>query len=207
MLLKLHPDNPGERHLKTIIECLHDGGVIIYPTDTVYGMGCDITQIKAVDRVARIKGIKREKANFSFICSSLSHLSDFTRPIPNPVYKVMRRVLPGPYTFILNANNNVPHFFQSKKKTVGIRIPMHNVPVQIVERLGNPIMTTSIHDDDEIVDYLTDPELIYEKFNKLVDIVIDSGHCGNIPSTVVDCTSGELIVIREGKGEVDELIA
>ena len=207
MLLKLHPDNPGERHLKTIIECLHDGGVIIYPTDTVYGMGCDITQIKAVDRVARIKGIKREKANFSFICSSLSHLSDFTRPIPNPVYKVMRRVLPGPYTFILNANNNVPHFFQSKKKTVGIRIPMHNVPVQIVERLGNPIMTTSIHDDDEIVDYLTDPELIYEKFNKFVDIVIDSGHCGNIPSTVVDCTSGELIVIREGKGEVDELIA
>ena len=205
MLLRCHPDNPGERHLKIITECLHDGGVIIFPSDTVYGLGCDITQIKAVDRVARIKGIKREKANFSFICSDLSHLSDFTKPIPNHIYKVMRRVLPGPYTFILNANSNVPHFFQSKKKTVGIRVPFHNVPVQIVERLGNPIMTTSIHDEDEIIDYLTDPELIHEKFHKLVDIVIDSGHCGNVPSTVVDCTTGELIIMREGKGDVEDL--
>ena len=202
MLLKIHPDNPGERHLKTIIECLHDGGIIIYPTDTVYGMGCDITQIKAVDRVAKIKGIKREKANFSFICSNLSHLSDFTRPIPNPIYKIMRRAFPGPFTFILNASSNVPHFFQSKKKTVGIRIPDHNVPVQIVEKLGNPIMTTSIHDDDEIIDYLTDPELIYEKFYKMVDIVIDSGPCGNIPSTVIDCTGDEMIVVRKGKGDI-----
>jgi len=207
MLLRIHPENPGERHLKIITECLHDGGIIIYPTDTVYGMGCDITQIKAVDRVAQIKGIKREKANFSFICSSLSHLSDFTRPIPNPVFKVMRRALPGPFTFILNASNNVPHFFQSKKKTVGIRVPYHNVPVQIVEKLGNPIMTTSIHDDDEIIDYLTDPELIYEKFHKLVDIVIDSGHCGNVPSTVIDCTLGEMIVVRQGKGEVEEFMS
>jgi len=207
MLLKLHPDNPSERHLKIITECLKDGGIIIYPSDTVYGMGCDITRIKAVDRVAQIKGIKREKANFSFICSSLSHLSDFTRPIPNSIFKVMRRALPGPFTFILNANNNVPHFFQSKKKTVGIRIPDHNVPIQIVEKLGNPIMTTSIHDDDEVIDYLTDPELIYEKFQKLVDIVIDSGHCGNIPSSIIDCTGPEPVVVRAGKGEVDEFIS
>lgn len=201
MLLRIHPDNPGERQLKIIIDCLHKGGVIIYPTDTVYGLGCDITQIKAVDRVAQIKGIRREKANFSFICSSLSQLSGYSKPIPNPVYKMMKRGLPGPYTFILNANSEVPHFFQSRKKTVGIRIPEHNVPLLIVEQLGNPIMTTSIHHEDQIVDYLTDPELIYEKFHKLVDIVIDSGHCGNVPSTIIDCTGDEAVVVRQGKGD------
>ncbi|MEI6454718.1 MAG: L-threonylcarbamoyladenylate synthase [bacterium] len=201
MLLKIHPDNPGERHLKIITECLHDGGIIIYPTDTVYGLGCDLMKLKAIERVAQIKGIKREKANFSFICHSLSQLADFTRPIPNHTYKVMRRALPGPYTFILNANNRVPHFFQSRKKTVGIRVPDHHVPVKIVEQLGNPIMTTSIHHEDELVDYLTDPELIYEKFHKLVDIVIDSGHCGNIPSTVIDFTGNEPVLIRQGKGD------
>jgi tRNA threonylcarbamoyl adenosine modification protein (Sua5/YciO/YrdC/YwlC family) len=205
MLLRIHPDNPGERHLKIITECLHDGGVIIYPTDTVFGLGCDISKIRAVDRVAQIKGIKREKANFSIICSSLSHLSDFTRPISTSVYKLMRRTLPGPYTFILNANNNVPHFFQSKKKSIGIRVPDHQIPLQIVEKLGNPIMTTSIHADDEIIDYLTDPELVYEIFHKLVDIVIDAGHCGNIPSTIIDCTSDEPVLLRKGKGIVDEL--
>ena len=203
MLLKIHPDNPSERQLKIVVDCLRQGGVIIYPTDTVYGLGCDIRQIKAVDRVAQIKGIKREKANFSIICSSLSELSNYTRPIPNHTYKVMRRALPGPFTFILNANNEVPHFFQSKKKTVGIRIPDHAVPIQIVEHLGNPIMTTSIHHEDQMVDYLTNPELIYEKFHKLVDLVIDSGACGNIPSTVIDCTSGEILVIRPGKGDIE----
>jgi tRNA threonylcarbamoyl adenosine modification protein (Sua5/YciO/YrdC/YwlC family) len=205
MFLRCHPDNPGDRHLKMITDCLKDGGIIIYPSDTVYGLGCDITKIKAVDRIAQLKGIKREKANFSFVCHSLSHLSDFTRPIPKSVYKLMRRTLPGPYTFILNANNNVPHFFQSKKKTVGIRVPDHLVPLEIVERLGNPIMTTSIH-DDEFLGYLTDPELIYEKFQKLVDIVIDSGHCGNIPSTIIDCTGDEPLVVRAGKGEIGELL-
>lgn len=204
MLLKLFPDNPSERHLKTVVDCLKAGGVIIYPTDTVYGLGCDIMQIKAVDRVAQIKGIKREKANFSFICHSLSQLADFTRPIPNPVFKLMRRTLPGPFTYILNANNNVPNVFQSKKKTVGIRIPDHPVPLRIVELLGHPIMTTSIHDEDEIIEYSTDPELIHEKFQKLVDIVIDSGHGGNLASTVVDCTSDEPVVIREGKGRLEE---
>ncbi len=202
MLLKIHPDNPSERQLKIVVNCLRQGGVIIYPTDTVYGLGCDIRQIKAVDRVAQIKGIKREKANFSIICSSLSELSNYSKPIPNHTYKVMRRALPGPFTFILNANNEVPHFFQSKKKTVGIRIPDHIVPIRIVEHLGNPIMTTSIHHEDEIVDYLTDPELIYERFYKLVDIVIDSGHCGNIPSTIIDCTGEEMFVVREGKGDI-----
>lgn len=205
MLLKVHADNPGERHLKIITECLLDGGVIIYPTDTVYGLGCDITKIKALDRVAQIKGIKREKANFSFICNSLSHLADFTRPIPNEIFRMMKRALPGPYTFILNANNNVPHFFQSNKKTVGIRVPDHKVPLQIVEKLGNPIMTTSLHDDDEIVEYTTDAELIYERYHKLVDIVIDSGSCGNIPSTVIDVTSDEPVLVRQGKGNWEEL--
>ncbi|MCX6286221.1 MAG: L-threonylcarbamoyladenylate synthase [Bacteroidetes bacterium] len=202
MLLKVHPDNPGERHLKIITDCLKSGGVIIYPTDTVYGLGCDITKIKAVDRVAQIKGIRREKANFSFICHSLSQLSDYTRPINNDIFRLMRRTLPGPYTYILKANNNVPHFFQSKKKSVGIRIPNHNVPLQIVEKLGNPIMTTSIHSDNTFIEYPVDPEEIYEKFKKLVDIVIDSGHSGDIPSTVIDCRGDEAIVLRMGKGEI-----
>lgn len=206
MLLTVHPETPGERHLKIITECLKDGGIIIYPSDTVYGLGCDITKIKAVDRIAQVKGIKREKANFSFVCHSLSHLSDYTKPISNSVYKLMRRTLPGPFTFILNASNNVPHFFQSKKKTVGIRIPDHQVPVQIVEKLGNPIMTTSIHGNEEFGDYLTDPELIYEKFQNLVDIVIDSGPGGNIPSTVVDCTGEEILIVREGKGNLLEYL-
>jgi len=206
MLLKIHPENPSERQLKIVVDCLRQGGVIIYPSDTVYGLGCDITKIRAVDRVAQIKGIKREKANFSFVCCDLSQLSSYTKPIANHTYKVMRRTLPGPFTFILNANSEVPHFFQSRKKTVGIRIPDHKVPIQIVELLGNPIMTTSIHADDEIIEYQTDPELIYERFHKLVDIVIDSGHCGNVPSTVVDCTSDEMIVVRNGKGILDNYL-
>jgi tRNA threonylcarbamoyl adenosine modification protein (Sua5/YciO/YrdC/YwlC family) len=206
MLLRVHPENPGDRHLKIITDCLHSGGIVIYPSDTIYGLGCDITQIKAVDRIAQIKGIKREKANFSFICCDLSHLSDFTRPIPNQIFRLMRKALPGPFTFILNANTNVPHYFQSKKKTVGIRIPNHLVPLQIVEKLGNPIMTTSIHDEDEIIEYSTDPELIYEKYRDIVDIVVDSGPGGNIPSTIVDCTGDEPVIIREGKGNLSEFL-
>ena len=206
MLIKLHPDNPSERQLKMVIDCLKSGGLVIYPTDTVYGLGCDITQIKAVDKVAQIKGIKREKANFSFICHNLSHLSDFTKPIPNNIFRLMKRALPGPFTFILNASNNVPHYFQSKKKTVGIRIPDHKVPCQIVELLGNPIMTTSIHDEDQIIEYSTNPELIHERFGNLVDIVVDSGPGDNHPSTVVDCTGNEPIVLRAGKGDILEFL-
>jgi tRNA threonylcarbamoyl adenosine modification protein (Sua5/YciO/YrdC/YwlC family) len=206
MLLKVHPDNPSERHLKMIVDCIKSGGLVIYPSDTVYGLGCDITQIRAVDKVAQIKGIKREKANFSFICHNLSHLSDFTKPIPNHIYKLMKRALPGPFTFILNASSNVPHYFQSKKKTVGIRIPDHPVPRMIVEMLGNPIMTTSVHDEDRIIEYSTNPELIHERFIKTVDIVIDSGPGGNLASTVVDCTGEEPVVIREGKGNLLDLL-
>jgi tRNA threonylcarbamoyl adenosine modification protein (Sua5/YciO/YrdC/YwlC family) len=206
MLLKIYPDNPSERQLSIVVDCLRRGGVIIYPSDTVYGLGCDITQIKAVDRVAQIKGIRREKANFSFVCSDFSQLSGYSKPIPNHTFRLMRHALPGPFTFILEATSAVPHFFQSKKKTVGIRIPDHPIPIRIVELLGNPIMTTSIHSDDAIVDYETDPELIHEQFRKMVDIVIDSGHCGNIPSTVVDCTSGDMIVVRQGKGDLGQYL-
>jgi tRNA threonylcarbamoyl adenosine modification protein (Sua5/YciO/YrdC/YwlC family) len=205
MLLKVHPDNPGERQLKIILECLHHDGVIIYPTDTVFGLGCDITRVRAMERVARIKGVKLEKANFSLLCSGLSQLSDYSRPISNHIFKIMRRALPGPYTFILNANNNVPHYFPSKKKTIGIRVPDHPVPITIVERLGNPIVTTSIHHDDGIIDYLTDPEEIHERFGRLVDIVIDAGHCGMVASTVIDCTGDDVAIIREGKGATDIL--
>jgi tRNA threonylcarbamoyl adenosine modification protein (Sua5/YciO/YrdC/YwlC family) len=200
MLLKVYPENPNPRHIHTVVECLMDGGIIIYPTDTVYGLGCDIFKSKAVERIALIKGIKAEKSNFSFICDDLSQLSDFSKPIPNEVFKLMRKNLPGPFTFILNASNNVPKLIQSKKKTVGIRIPDNNIPRVIVKELGHPIMSTSIHDDDEIIEYTTDPELIYEKYSNLVDIVIDGGYGDNEPSTVIDCTGPEPLIIREGKG-------
>lgn len=200
MLLKVYPENPNPRHMHTVVECLMDGGIIIYPTDTVYGLGCDIFKSKAVERIALIKGIKAEKSNFSFICDDLSQLSDYSKPIPNEVFKLMRKNLPGPFTFILNASNNVPKLIQSKKKTVGIRIPDNNIPRVIVKELGHPIMSTSIHDDDEIIEYTTDPELIYEKYSNLVDIVIDGGYGDNEPSTVIDCTGPEPLIIREGKG-------
>lgn len=200
MLLKIYPENPGERQIRTVVECLNDGGIIIYPTDTVYGLGCDIFKSKAIERIAQIKGIKAEKANFSFICNDLSQLADYTKPIGNDVFKLMKKNLPGPFTFILNASNSVPKYIQSKKKTVGIRIPDNNIPLEIVRELGHPIMSTSIHDDDEILEYTTDPELIYEKYKNLVDIVIDGGYGDNEPSTIIDCTDYEPVIIREGKG-------
>jgi tRNA threonylcarbamoyl adenosine modification protein (Sua5/YciO/YrdC/YwlC family) len=200
MLLKIHPENPSARSIKMAVECLSDGGVIIYPTDTVYGLACDIYKPKAVDRIAQIKGIKKEKANFTFVFTDLSQLSDFTKPLSNEVFRLMRNSLPGPYTFILNANNNIPKIFQSRKKTVGIRIPENNIALEIVRELGNPIMSTSIHDDDQIVEYTTDAELIFEKYNNIVDIVIDGGPGDNVPSTVIDCTGIEPLIVREGKG-------
>lgn len=202
MLLRIYPENPSSKQIRTVVECLLDGGVIIYPTDTVYGMGCDIFKSKAIERIAQIKGIKAEKANFSFICSDLSQLSDYTRPITNDVFKLMKKNLPGPFTFILNASNSVPKLIQSKKKTVGIRIPGNNIPLEIVNELGHPIMSTSIHDEDEILEYTTDPELIYEKYKNLVDIVIDGGFGDNEASTIIDCTGTEPLIIREGKGEL-----
>jgi tRNA threonylcarbamoyl adenosine modification protein (Sua5/YciO/YrdC/YwlC family) len=200
MLIKIHPENPGSRQIKTVVECLYDGGIIIYPTDTVYGLGCDIYKSKAVEKIAFIKGIKKEKANFSFICHNLSQLSDYTKPISNETYKLMKANLPGPFTFILNANNKVPKLFQSKKKSVGIRIPDNNIVSEIVKELGNPIMSTSIHDEDEIIEYTTDPELIHEKYKNIVDIIIDGGYGDNEASTIVDCTTDEIMILREGKG-------
>lgn len=202
MLLKIYPQNPSARQIDRVVECLRDGGIVIYPTDTIYGLGCDIYHNKAIDKIAKIKGIKKEKANFSFICNNLSQLSDFTRPIDNSVFKLMKNLLPGPYTFILNANNNVPKIFQSKKKTIGIRVPDNNIIKEIVEGLGNPLISTSIHDEDEILEYTTDPELIYEKYKSIVDIVIDGGYGDNEPSTIIDCTGKEIFVVRKGKGEI-----
>lgn len=203
MLIKLYEENPNPRDIAKIADILRKGGVIIYPTDTVYGLGCDINNPKAVERVARIKGIKLEKANFSFICSDLSHLSDYTKQVNTTIYKLMRRLTPGPFTFILPASNNVPNLFKTKKKTVGIRIPKSNICKAIVAELGNPIMTTSIKNIDELLEYTTDPELIYEEYAKLVDAVIDGGFGNNQPSTVLDCTSGDYEIIRQGIGIVD----
>lgn len=200
MLLRIYPENPAPRQINTVVECLLDGGLVIFPTDTVYGLGCSIQQVKAVERIASIKGIKKEKANFSFIFNNLSLLSEFTRPIGNDVFKMMKRNLPGPFTFILEANNNIPKLFQSKKKTIGIRIPDEPIIQTILEKLGHPIMTTSILDDDQVLEYTTDPEIIYEKFKDKVDIIIDAGYGGNQASTIVDCTGDEIVIIRQGKG-------
>jgi len=203
MLLRIHPETPSQRQIEKVVECLYDGGVIIYPTDTVYGLGCDIFKSKAIERIARIKEVKPDKANFSFICHDMSQITEFTKPIDNNLFKLIKRVLPGPYTFILNANNTVPRYIQSRKKTVGIRIPDHNIPLEIVRQLGHPIMTTSIHDEDDLIEYTTDPELIYEKYRDLVDIVIDGGYGGNTASTILDCTGNEIEIIRKGLGPVD----
>ncbi|MBN1340350.1 MAG: threonylcarbamoyl-AMP synthase [Bacteroidales bacterium] len=202
MLLKIHPDNPGTRQVKTAVETLGKGGLVIIPTDTIYALACDISSSKAIEQIARIKGVKKAKANFSFLFYDLSQLSEYTKPIPNEVFKLMKSTLPGPYTFILNANNNIPKIFQSNKKTIGIRIPDNNIVASIIKELGNPIMSTSIHDEDEIIEYTTDPGLIYEKYKNLVDVVIDGGFGDNIPSTIIDCTGETIEVIREGKGEI-----
>ena len=206
LFLKIHHNNPGARNFRLVMECLMDGGVIIYPTDTVYGIGCDIYKSKAVERIAKIKGVKPEKANFSFICFDFSHLSDFTKPIDTAIYRIMKKTLPGPFTFILNANSNVPKLFKSKKKTVGIRIPDNMVCRTIVKTLGNPILTTSIHDDDKIIEYTTDPEIIYDRFKDTVDIVIDGGYGGNKPSTIVDCSDGSFSVVRQGLGNIEDFL-
>lgn len=200
MLLKIHPDNPAPRHIKMVVDCLSSGGVIIYPTDTLYAIGCDIFKPRAFERVALIKGIKKEKANFSFLFYDLSQLADYTKPITNDVYKLMKRSLPGPYTYILNGNSNIPKIFQTKKRTIGIRIPQNNIIAEIIKELGNPLMSTSIPKDADILEYSTDPSILYDKYQNLVDLVIDGGIADNTPSTIVDCTGEEVLVVREGKG-------
>jgi tRNA threonylcarbamoyl adenosine modification protein (Sua5/YciO/YrdC/YwlC family) len=203
MLIKIYPDNPNEKVIQQVVDILKKGGIIIYPTDTVYGMGCDISNSKAIDKICKIRGIKPEKANFSFICYDLSHISDFTRQINNETYRVIKKALPGPFTFIFNANKNVPKLLSSNKKTVGIRVPDNAIAREIVKMLGNPIISTSIHDDDEIIEYSTDPELIHEKYEDIVDLVIDGGYGDNEPSTIVDCSEGNFEILRQGKGDLD----
>lgn len=204
MLLNVHPDNPNPRHLKTIIECLKDGGIIIYPTDTVYGLGCDITQHKAIERIARIKQVDPKKAHFSFICYDLSHLSDYAKSVDTPIFRMLKKALPGPYTFILPASRLVPKLLKTKKDTVGIRVPDNNICRTIVKELGNPLMSTTLPIEDYVEEY-TDPEIIYEKFGNQVDIVVDGGPGGMAFSTVVDCTGAEPVLIREGIGSFEEI--
>ncbi|MFB0938759.1 MAG: L-threonylcarbamoyladenylate synthase [Urechidicola sp.] len=202
--LRIYNENPNPKEIEKVVSVLRKGGLVIYPTDTVYGLGCDITNSKALEKIARIKGVKLEKANLSFICKDLSHLSDYVRQIDTRTYKILKRALPGPYTFILPGNNNLPKVFK-KKVTVGIRVPDNNIVQAIVRELGNPIVSTSIYDEDELIEYTTDPELIFEKWRNIVDIVIDGGYGDNQPSTIVDLTDDEPIVIREGKGSLDIL--
>lgn len=200
--IKIYPENPNQKEVEKAVKILKNGGLIIYPTDTVYGLGCDITNTKALEKIAKIKGVKLDKANFSFVCSDLSNLSDYVKQIDTATFKILKRALPGPYTFILPGNNNLPKEFK-KKKTVGIRVPDNNIVIEIVKKLGNPIVSTSIKDDDEILEYTTDPELIYEKWQDIVDLVIDGGYGDNEASTVIDLSGDEPEIIREGKGSVD----
>jgi tRNA threonylcarbamoyl adenosine modification protein (Sua5/YciO/YrdC/YwlC family) len=202
--IKIYEDKTSEAAIKKVVDVLRNGGLVIYPTDTVYGLGCDITNTKALEKIARIKGIKLEKANFSFICSDLSNISDYIKQIDTATFKILKRALPGPYTFILPGNNDLPKEFR-KKKTVGIRVPDNNIAIQIVKMLGNPIVSTSIHDEDEVLEYSTDPELIFEKWQNRVDLVIDGGYGDNIASTIIDLSGNEPEVIREGKGSLDIL--
>lgn len=200
-LVKIHPENPEMRKIRQVADALREGAIVIYPTDTVYGIGCDIHNARAVERLCLIKGIRPNKNNLSFICYDLSHISEYAE-VENATFKMMKKALPGPFTFILPASNKVPKILHSNKKTVGIRVPDHAIPRSLVQELGNPIITTSIKDDDEVIEYSTDPELIHEKYQKLVDYVIDGGYGHNIPSTVVDCTAGQPTVVREGLGDL-----
>lgn len=202
--IKIYEDKPSEAAIAKVVKVLRDGGVVIYPTDTVYGMGCDITNSRALERIAKIKGVKLDKAKFSFICHDLSNLSDYVKQIETSTFKILKRALPGPYTFILPGNNNLPREFK-KKTTVGIRVPENNITLEIVRQLGNPIVTTSIRDEDDVVEYTTDPELIFEKWQNLVDMVIDGGYGDNVASTIIDLSGHEPEVIREGKGSLDIL--
>jgi len=200
--IKIYKENPNPRAINKVVEVLRKGGLIIYPTDTVYGLGCDINNIKALQRIAQIKGVKLEKANFSFICEDLSNLSDYVKQIDNATFKILKRALPGPYTFILPGAKSLPSAFK-KKKTVGIRVPDNSIIIDIVKELGNPIVSISLRDKDDIIEYSTDPELIYDEWKNRVDLIINGGFGGNIPSTIVDFSKDEPEIIREGKGSLE----
>lgn len=201
MLLRINPDNIDDRLIFQVVNCLRKGGVIIYPTDTVYTLGCDLTHRDAYEKVCKLKDIKSNKANFSIVCYDLSHITDFTMNVPTPVYKMMKKCLPGPYTFILNGNNNLSKIFGYNKKTVGIRVPDNTIARAIVDELGAPILSASIKNTDTILEYITDPDELYEAYESVVDIVIDGGVGGNIASTVIDYTNNEPSLVREGAGE------
>ena len=202
MLIRIHPDNPDPRQIKKVVECLKDGGVIIYPTDTVYGLGCDVFNKKAMEKLCRIKGLDIKKHNLSFVCYDLSHIADFTKHLETSVYKLMKKTLPGPYTFILKANNAIPKLFKNSKKEIGIRIPNNNIPREIVKELGNPIVTTSVKDKDMLIEYSTDAELINNYYEARVDMVIDGGHGESAPSTIIDFTNSMPQILRQGKGDL-----
>ena len=206
IFFKLYEENPEQKKIDRILDILHNDGVIIYPTDTVYGIGCSITSRSAIDKVARFKGMKPGKERFSLIFDSLSQISEYAKHIHTPVFKVMKKALPGPFTFILHSSNKLPKLLNSAKKTVGVRVPNHNIPRTIVQQLGFPIITTSIRDEDEIIEYSTDPELIYEKFENMADAIIDGGYGNNIPSTIIDCTGDELEILREGLGDANAIL-
>ena len=203
MFLRINPENPEGRKIQHVVDALEKGGIVIYPTDTVYGLGCDIFNKKAVERICRIRGLNPDKARLSFICKDLSQIAEYALQMDNQVFRLMKKNLPGPFTFVLKSNNKVPKMFKNRKKTIGVRIPDNEIAITIVEELGRPILTTSLKSEDEILEYFTDPVDIYEDFKKLVDIVIDGGIGSNVPSTVVDCTGGEAEVIREGRAELE----
>ncbi|MBL4623841.1 MAG: threonylcarbamoyl-AMP synthase [Flavobacteriales bacterium] len=202
MLVKIYPENPNQKEVEKVVNYLKKGGLIIFPTDTVYSIGCDLNNSRAVEKMAKIKGVKLKDANFSLICYDLSHLSDFCKPMDNVIFKMMKKALPGPFTFILKASNNVPKLFKANKRTIGIRVPDNNIIREVVKELGNPVVSTSVHDDDEVVEYTTDPELIHEKYQNDIALVIDGGFGNNVASTVVDCTGDELVIVRQGLGEI-----
>jgi|TARA_B110000438_G_C15809220_1_gene648836 tRNA threonylcarbamoyl adenosine modification protein (Sua5/YciO/YrdC/YwlC family) len=204
--IRLYEENPDPRKITQIVNVLRSGGLIIYPSDTIYGLGCDIFNQKAVDKVRRIKNINDKKMDLAFVCFDLSHLSVYAKNVSTPVFKLMKKILPGPYTFILNASSKVPKILKVKKKKVGIRIPNNRIPREIVQELGNPIVTTSLHDDDKILEYATDPELIYEQYKNQVDLIIDGGYGDNQASTIIDYSGEELEIIREGKGEINKFL-
>ena len=201
-LIRIYEENPNPKEINKVVDVLKRGGLIIYPTDTVYSLGCDINNYKALEQVARIKNVKLENANFSFVCYDLSNLSDYVKQIDNSTFKILKRVLPGPYTFVLPGAKTLPSAFK-KKKTVGIRIPDNKIALEIVKQLGNPIISTSIYDEDEVIEYTTDPELIHEKWDHLVDLVINGGYGGNQPSTIIDLSEDEPVIVREGKGSLE----
>lgn len=205
-LLKIHPDNPERRKINQVVDVLREGGIVVYPTDTIYGIGCDLMNRKAIARLCQIMDIKPQKLDLSFICNDLSHISEYVRRLETSTFKLLKKSLPGPFTFILESSTKVPKILDVNKKTVGIRIPDHIIPRTIVELLGNPLITSSIKDDDKIKEYTTDPEEIYEDFKNKVDIVIDGGPGGNVPSTIVDCTSDNIQIIRQGLGDIEQFL-